>query len=144
MSLATALRVHLVAATATATYLAGLDGAQDRVYPLVIPQKKPGGAAQVPCCVTAVGSVDRQPLYCSTDGVVRSRMTLDFYAETFDEAKEMAEAARSVLLDFRGVLGGIADVRDMKLENETELVDMEPGLYRVSQQWAVWHAETFL
>jgi len=141
MNLAAALHAELATNTTTATYLAGLAGAPNRIYPLMIPQKVPGGAPQLPAVVTALTSVERQVLYCGTSGLVRSRVNLDCYALTFDEAKELADAVRQVLQDFNGMLGQILDVRNAAMDTEIELVDIEPGIYRVSQSWAIWHVE---
>lgn len=133
-----ALEQELVTATHTATYLAGNP---NRVYPLVIPQKVVRGAAQTPCVVYETGGVDRQTTYCGTSGLVRTTMRLDSYAEDYNTAKEVAQAVREVLSDFRGTLGGTVEVRHAKLETEFDLQDFEPGLYRVSQSWTIWHVE---
>jgi hypothetical protein len=141
MSIGEALKRELVTSTVTAAYVAGVGGAPDRVYPLVIPQKKPGGAAQVPAVVYSVSATERQKLYCGTDGTVRTRLSLDSYATTYEEARALADAVRGVLEDFRGLLGGTLEVQDATLETEIDLMDIEPGLYRVSQSWAVWHTD---
>lgn len=132
------LVAELVSSTNTATYLAG---DPDRVYPLVIPQKKPRGAAQTPCTVYETRNVERQVTYCATSGLVRSTIQLDHYSPDYNEVKRLAEAVRQALQDFRGMLGGLVDVRAASLETEFDLQDFEPGLYRVSQSWAFWHVE---
>jgi hypothetical protein len=132
------LRNELIAATTTAAYLAGVP---DRVYPLVIPQKVPGGAAQVPCVVYAYQSIDRQTTYCGVSGLARATMMLDCYATTYDEARDLAAAVFAVLTDFRGMLGGVTAVRTATLETELDLEDPEPGLYRVMQTWTIWYEE---
>lgn len=141
MNLGEGLKAELVASTATAAYIAGVGGAPDRVYPLVMPQKIPHGTRQIPALVYARNSVERQQLYCGTSGLVRSRLSIDSYDETYDGAQELATAVRETLQDFQGLLGGIVDVRNAFLESEIDLQDIEPGLYRVSQSWAVWHVE---
>ena len=141
MNLGDGLKAELVASTATAAYLAGVGGAPDRVYPLVIPQKKPQGFSQIPAVVYARNSVERQLLYCGTSGLVRTRVSLDCYDDTYAGAQELAAAVRETLQDFQGLLGAIVDVRNASLETEIDLQDIEPGLYRVSQSWAFWHVE---
>lgn len=133
-----ALEQELITATHTATWLAGTP---NRVYPLVIPQKVPRGAAQTPCVVYETVGVDRQVSYCGTSGLIRTTMQLNCYAEDYGTAKSVAAAVRDVFGDFRGLLGGTVDVRHAKLEAEFDIQDIEPGLYRVSQSWVIWHVE---
>lgn len=140
MSLGAALAAELVGHTATAGYVAGIGGAPNRIYPLVIPQKVPHGAAQLPGVVYSITSVERQLTYCGTSGLIRTRLSVDCYDDNYDDARALAAAVRAVLLDFTGLLGGTEDVRHMALETEIDLQDPEPGLYRVNQSWAVWHA----
>jgi hypothetical protein len=122
----------------TAAYLAGTP---NRVYPLVIPQKVPRGAPQTPCVVYETDGIDRQVTYCGTSGLSRTSMKIDCYAEDYNTAKQVAQAVREVLLDFRGLLGGTVEVRHAALETEFDLQDIEPGLYRISQSWTIWHEE---
>jgi hypothetical protein len=79
--------------------------------------------------------------YCGTDNLVQTRIALDNYSSDYDEAVELAWSVRQVLIDFRGLLGGVVSVRAASLENEFELVEFDPGLYRVSQAWVFWHLE---
>lgn len=132
------LVAELSTSTVTATYL---DGDPVRVYPIVIPQKKPRGPAQTPCVVYETRDVRRQTTYCETGGLVRTTMQLDCYATDYNEAKRLAEAVREALSDFRGLLGGTVQVRAATLETEFDLQDIEPGLFRVSQSWVFWHVE---
>lgn len=132
------LAKELAENTNTSAYLAGTP---DRVYPMVIPQKVPRGAPQIPCIVYALRNVERQVTYCATSGLVRSTMQLDCYSSDYSEAKLLARAVYDVLQDFKGLLGGTIDVRAASLETEFDIQDFEPGLYRVSQSWVFWHVE---
>lgn len=133
-----AIRNELTTSTVTAGYLAGVP---DRVYPLVIPQKKAGGAAQTPCVVYRQDDVETDLTYCGVSGLTLTTMELNSYATSYDEAKQLAKAVRAVLSDYKGLLGGIVGVRAAKLETELDLDDPEPGLYRVMQTWQIWHEE---
>lgn len=133
-----ALEQELITNTHTATYLAGTP---NRVYPLIIPQKIPRGAAQVPCVVYEISAVARQVTYCGVSGLARTSILLDCYAEDYHTAKQLAQAVRETLSDYQGMLGGTVSVRNMALETELDLHDIEPGLYRVSQSWTIWHVE---
>ncbi len=141
MSLHVGLVAELVASTATATYLAGIAPDPDRVYPLVIPQKVPGGAVQYPCVVYEQVDAQRQVAYCGTSGLVRTTLRLDCYSPSYDEARDLSRAVYETLRDFRGMLGGIVDVRAASLSTEFDVQDFEPGLFRVSQSWTFWHLE---
>lgn len=136
-----ALKAELIGHTATAGYLAGTVPAPDRFYPLVIPQKRRDGPQIMPAVVYALGNVDRGTTQCGTDVLIRSLCTLDCYSLKYDEAKDLAAAVRGVLLDFRGMLGAMIEVRAANLQSEFDLSDIEPGLYRVQQTWAIWHLE---
>jgi hypothetical protein len=121
---------------------AGADFA--RIFPQKIPQKKRDGDAQMPCVVFAYIATERQVTYCGTSGLVRTVMRLDCYGVTYDDSKALAIAVRGALIDYAGLLGGVVDLRAASLENETDLHDFEPGLYRVTQTWVFWHNEIFV
>jgi hypothetical protein len=141
MSLHAGLVAELVGHTNTSAHLAGTGSNPDRVYPLVIPQKVPGGAVQFPCVVYEQVDAQRQVAYCGTNGLVRTSIRLDCYSPSYDTAREVARAVYEVLRDYRGMLGGIVDVRAASLATEFDVQDFEPGLYRVSQSWTFWHLE---
>jgi hypothetical protein len=107
-----------------------------RIYPLVIPQN-----AQQPCLVYQRYSADRQPLFCHTANVVASRFQIDCYATTHDEAEAVAQSVRSALTDYTGPMG-TERCQQVRLESDQDLDDPEPGLYRVSLRFVIWHTET--
>lgn len=135
------LEHYLAQDSLTAVYLAG---SPNRIYPGVIPQKVPRGAAQTPCVVYDLRSVERQVLYCGTDGLARSVLNLDCYATEYNVSKQLAQAVYYALRDFRGPMGPVDNtviVKTANLETEFDVQDFEPGLYRVSQSWSIWYAE---
>jgi len=139
----TPLHDALFAALSADTSIADLlgDPPRTRIYRGLIPQKQPGQKAKMPAVVINISTPDRQVANCGTVGTVMSRLQLDCYDLTHDGAWAVAAEVRSTLLDFRGMLGGTVLVRSASLENESEIVDLEPGLYRVLQTWAIWHKE---
>lgn len=141
MNLGQAIKNELRDNTATGALLNQAGPVPVRVFPMVMPQKKKGGQDQYPAVVYTQTSVDRQKLYCRTDRTVGTRLELDCYALDYDQAHELADAVRAVLLDFQGALGGIVAVKDVALETEIDLQDPEPGVFRVNQVWLIWHAE---
>lgn len=136
------LAAELISNTAVATFVVTPGAAYARVFPLVIPQKKPNGDAQVPAVVYSQISVEHQVTYCGTTGVARTIMRIDSYAKTYNEAKQLGAAVKAALIDYRGRLGNLVDLRAASLESELDLHDFEPGLYRVSQTWVFWHKDT--
>jgi hypothetical protein len=128
---------HL-AATASVAALVGT-----RIHPLVIPQRIAATSQRVPAVVYSISGVDRAVSYCGTDRLVRSTLGIDCYAAGYDAARELATAVRTALVDFSGPMGSstVVPVRTCNIETEFDLMDIEPGLYRVSQQWTIWHEE---
>lgn len=129
MSLEKSLRDYLLADVAVGAIVSG------RMYPLVIPQ---GGA--MPCLVYSKDGRQVQQLYCGEDGLRRTMIQIDCYAVVYDDAVGLANAVSAALRDFSGSMG-VTRVPRVFLENEIDLSDIEPGLYRQSQTWAVWHRE---
>lgn len=131
-----------LSAQAGITTLAGT-----RIFPLVIPQKVYSEATKQPCLVYSFDAKNRQKRFSGTDSLVASSVQVDCYATTYRQAQLLASAVRAVLLDYAGTWTGNTSpqvshkVQKCFLENEIDLDDPEPGLYRVSQSWAIWYDE---
>lgn len=132
MLLHEALKLHLEADTQFA-------GAN--FYYLIIPQAATQLHERTPCVVFNRNGVERGVSYCETDRKIKSSISLDCYAKSYTAARSLARVVRESLIDFRGQLGGSLPVRAASLVNEFDLVDIEPGLFRVSQTWDIWHVE---
>jgi hypothetical protein len=133
--LARGLFAHLSADTAVSAFVAA------RIYPGVIPQRIPNQPNRMPAIAYTFTAVRRQTGYCGTDPHGRHTLALDCYAVTYREARDLAKAVRTSLIDFSGLLGGVANVHAIMLSDEFEGLDIEPGLFRVTQSWNVWHVE---
>jgi len=112
-----------------------------RIFPLVIPQATAATLLLQPCLVYSRLDVRRQQKFCGTDGLVRSEFQLDCYATTYAGSQNLAAATRAALIDFRGTMGAV-DVRATFLDSEQDLVEPDPGLYRVVQRFILWHDES--
>lgn len=113
---------------------AGVSGfVSGRVYPGVIVQ-----GSEQPCLVYNKQGRDRQQLFCGTDGLMMTRVDIDCYASSYRQSVNLANAVTAALLDFSGTMFGTRVPR-VFLESEFDLSDIEPGLYRQSQTWAIWH-----
>lgn len=119
------------------SFLSGNSGVSSlvaaRIYPGIIPQ----GGAQ-PCLVYNKQGRDRQQLFCGADKLKMTRFEIDCYATTYRQSVLLANAVTVALENFSGDMNG-TQVPRVFLENEIDLSDIEPGLYRQSQTWAVWH-----
>jgi hypothetical protein len=134
------LSLHLLASDPL-TALIGL-GHAARLFEGVIPQKQASGLPRLPAVlIRDVAMGDRQVTFCGTVGTSRADVSVDCYDVTPRGAWAIAEAVRGALLDFRGVMGGTLQVRACSIDAEIELQDLDPGLYRVSQTWAIWFLE---
>lgn len=115
--------------------------AGDRIWPEVIPQQDFDQASKRPCLVFSREAAERERTFCGTQALLVSRMRIDAYARTYDGAEQLAQAVRSALTDYAGLMGSTT-VQDAVLEQDFDLMDLEPGLFRVSLVFAIWHTET--
>lgn len=129
------LKAHL-AADATVQSLIG-----GRIYFGKIPQKVPHGAATMDCCVYQLVGVERQPMHCRTDGTVGASYQIDIYSPIADNVEPIARAIRNRLIDYSGLMGD-ARVSKVLLDNEFSTpADPDPGLFRRTQLYTIWHIE---
>lgn len=78
---------------------------------------------------------------CGTAGTELALESIDSYAKTEDERDALARAVFLTLRDFSGTIGTVK-IKAATRQNEFDLDDPEPGLYRRSQSWALWYIET--
>lgn len=109
-----------------------------RIYPLVIPQRVYNEATRLPCLVYARVGVDQPINTCGAEALAGSSFRIDSYARSYGAAHALAAAVRDAMVNYSGAMGA-AHVSRVNLETELDLLDIEPGLYRVSQTYSVWH-----
>ncbi len=109
----------------------------DRVWPLVIPQSL-RQEQRLPCVVYTLVGRTREGRFCSTDALRQSQYQLDCLASTYLGAKQLAAVVEAALLDYRGPMGAF-HVNHAFLRAELDLTEPDPGIYRVSQTWELWH-----
>lgn len=118
-----------------------------RIYPLVIPQTVYDEATKRPCIVYSTDGKARHIRFSGTDSLVAGRFTVDCYARTYSAVQQLAAAVRAALVDQRGTWTtssspqGSVSVQQVFIDNEFDLTDIEPGLYRVSQEYTIWYDE---
>lgn len=116
---------------------AGVSALAKGIFPMVIPQQG-SSPSRMPCLTYRKTTTNRQQRYCGTDGTVGDQFTVDAYGKRYSDAQEMADAAKAALIDYRGTKGN-RFIANIHLDNEFDLMDIEPGLYRVSMTFEVWH-----
>ena len=118
-----------------------------RIYPLMIPQQVYTESTKQPCLVYTLDGRARQVRFAGTDTLVQGSLTVDCYARTYAAAQALADAVRALLEDYSGTMTGTGSpistnvVKKIFIDNELELMDIEPGLYRVSQSYTIWYDE---
>ena len=136
MSLKDDLWAHLNATPGVTTVFSATSPDLVRIYPQVLPQRP-----TYPAATYQIVGENRQPLVGATTGnVVRSSLNADSYSDTSEGADTGAAALIAALQDFRGEWSG-RHISRVLLENKFDLSDVEPGLFRVSMTFAVWHDE---
>lgn len=108
-----------------------------RVYALLAPQKVP-----LPFVVFSKITDVLSGTYCAQDPMVQGYYQFDSYASSFRVALQVADALKASLIDFRGAMGG-THVASIRQEGEVQLLDPEPGLYRVSTTLIIWHSTEY-
>jgi len=111
----------------------------DRIYPLIVPEHVYSDPQdRRPCLVYQTGTSTRGRTFCATDDLISEFFQLDCYAESYDAAKALGAAVIAGIVDFSGVSGG-THIEAVFLENESDQLDVEPGLFRRSLALTVWH-----
>lgn len=118
-----------------------------RIYPIVIPEQAYADATRQPCIVYSFDGKERQVRFSGTDSLVAASVQIDCYARTYASAHAVALAVRTAMVDYSGIWTGTGspqssnDIKKVFIENEFDLMDIEPGLYRVSQTYTIWYDE---
>lgn len=115
--------------------------AGDRSYPEVIPDQVFDEASKRPCVVWSRQGASRDRTFCGTGPVTQSTFSIDCYARTSAAAEGLAQAVRTALTDYRGSMSGV-EIKDVQLTSDFDLLDLEPGLFRVALSFDIWHDET--
>lgn len=119
------------------SHLAGDEGiaalAGIRVFPLIMEQP-----AKVPAVVYTQTGRNGDQTMCGPGGLVNVLFMIDSYAKSYEAAHALADAVQTSLDNFRGMMGD-TPIASIALESETDLTDPDPGLFRVSQTFNIWH-----
>jgi hypothetical protein len=93
-----------------------------------------------PCIIYQVIDVTRQVTFDGTDSLVEALVQFDCLAKRYSDARDIADAVRAALTDFNGSMAG-TDVKACFIVADQDLSDIEPGYFRVSLNFTIWHLE---
>ena len=102
------------------------------VYPVAIPQK-----AEYPAVRYARITSNRDMNYDKVETWIRSVFQVDSYAPSYNAALDLAETVKAALNDYSGGL-----IQKIRIDFETEGLEDDVDLYRVMQQYTIWHRES--
>jgi hypothetical protein len=125
------------------TYLKSVGGviaiAGDRVFPQVIPDQVYDEASKRPCVVYSVEDTERNETFCATQALRKSRVSIDSYARTYEDAETLADAVRTAVIDYSGYMGSTY-VERCFIENDFDVApDIDPGIFRNRLILGIWH-----
>lgn len=107
-----------------------------RMYGGMQPQK----GAQ-PCIVySRLSPTKRTQTLCATDSKVCATLLIECYDKSYLGSKHLAAAVRHTIIDFQGDMAGTR-VSSIALDDESDVVLPEPGLFGVSQTYSIWFTE---
>lgn len=107
------------------------------VFPVIIPQ-----GHKLPCVVFSLISQTRTETVCDIASSVIGEYQIDSCSKNYFEAKTLADAVRVCLNNFTGPMGlGATLVDRITLLTAQDLVEGEPGMYRVAQTFEIFYQE---
>lgn len=103
-----------------------------QVYPIVIPQQ-----ATYPAIRYVRITSTREMNHDEVESWVRSVFQIDCYGNSYNAALDTAETVKGALNDYTG-----GTIQKARLDFEAESLEDDTDLYRVMQQFTIWHRET--
>ena len=112
------------------------NGAVGGIYGLMAPEN-----VKTPWLVYNKVTTQWGATLCGPDGIQRDVFQFDSYDKGFAGSLALAKLLRDTLVGFKGVMGSTR-VNDILFDNEIQMLDPEPGLYRVLTTLFIWHEVT--
>jgi len=108
-----------------------------RIYPLILPQPPTLPAVTY----FKVSMVNKRTLASPSNVLKQVRIQFSCWANTYSEAKDVAEQVKLALQDFRGEMGGAGGVQvlDGNVINEQDLYETDTGIYHVPVDVLILH-----
>lgn len=115
------------------TLLTGATSPQlSEVYPIVIPQQ-----ASYPAVRYVRITSTRDMNHDEVESWVRSVFQIDCFGSSYSEAVSTAETVKAAVNDYTG-----GTIQKARLDFEVESLEGDTDLFRVMQQFTIWHRET--
>jgi len=125
-----ALRLHLLANSNVSPIIDGT-----RMYPVVLPQ----GVTEPSIVYHLVSGIGDHTMQ-GPSGLNRPRLQLDAYAQSYDDAVELADLVKEALDGYSGLMS-IVPVQGAFFDTEREDYQSDVKLYRVSRDYLIWVEE---
>jgi len=106
------------------------------IYPLAIEQ----GTGILPAVRYEILGEDRDNTFDGQGNFVGADVQIDSVATTHAAAVALAEAIKSSLLNYSGLMGTL-EVDRVYLEAVGDFYEEQLKAYRCSQSWTIWHYE---
>lgn len=105
----------------------------ERIYYVSAPQD-----VTLPYIVFFKVSALREHSHDGASGLARIRIQFSIFADTYLEAKEIAQTLQVILQGYSGISEGV-NINGIFYENETDFY--EEGRYYVNADYIIWHKE---
>lgn len=106
-----------------------------RIYPLVLPQKP-----TYPTVTYQRMDGERESGMTAEHGMAHPHIQIDSWGKTYASAKAVATQVRGALQRW-GDADASPAVLDCFLESDEDDYEPDTGVYRVRQDWLIWHRE---
>ena len=106
-----------------------------RCYPVTIPQ-----SPTYPLILYTKITGMRDHTLRGASGHAHPRFQIEAWAETYTEAKTLADAIRNALDDYSGTVLGTV-IGSCLIDSEQDVYESEIEVYRVLQDYFIWHEE---
>jgi hypothetical protein len=110
---------------------------QDRIFPSIIPKERWDVDSKKPCIVYSGDGIDRTYTFCGNVKLHADIININAYSISYDTTAQLA-AEIATLEGFKGIVGS-TKIGPVFLENEIDLLDLEPGLYRRLLTFTIWN-----
>lgn len=107
----------------------------DRIYYVKAPQDVTN-----PYIVLQKISGVRGHSHDGADGSVQARIQVSIFATTYKEAKDISEAVRAEIDDYKGTMQSVT-VGHCFFDNETDLFEEGEGLYGIADDYLILYTE---
>ena len=105
----------------------------------ICPQTLPQGT-KLPAVILTRISTARVQAHDGPSGLVNAWFQADVLAVSFPVVREIADAVRAALVNYRSTDGDVR-IDGVMLLNEMDQFDEELSLYRVILEFEIWHTE---